>query len=151
MKRTLSTSAHKHTSILRIAPVCNGKIYVVPHEPVQGGNSTTDIPIEEYVSQPPTSSGKTAQKVKEKYHLHIHSDMQPRFCVKYKAPNNEQEIVFLYILPLKDESEINFHKGKFISTEEINQDGNRYSSNLQKESELLGMAAELWKEYFQNV
>lgn len=151
MKRTLSTSTHNHTPILRIAPVCNGKIYVVPHASVQGEETTMDIPIEEYISQPPASSGKTAQKIKEKYHLHIHSDMQPRFSVKYKASENSQEIVYLYILPLKDESEINFHEGKFISADEINSNDKLYRPNLQKEGDLLGMAAELWEEYFLNV
>jgi hypothetical protein len=55
--------------------------------------------------------------------------------------------VYLYILPLKQEHEIQFHNGTFISADEIN--GLQYSANLKKESELIGMAAELWKDYFE--
>ena len=75
--------------------------------------------------------------------------MQPRFSVQYKSASHNGETVYLYILPLKQEHEIQFHNGTFISADEIGTNSLLYSSNLQKESELIGMAAELWKDYFE--
>lgn len=137
--------------ILRIAPVCNGKIYVVPHSSDNEGIVQMDIPIEEYVSQIPSSSGKTAGKIADKYRLHLHTDSQPRFSVKYRTDGQAPETVYLYILPLKDEDEISFSEGHFISAGDISANSNGYAPNLQKESELLGMAAELWKDYFSSM
>ena len=134
MKGTLLHPQPDNMPIIRIAPVCNGKIYVVPHI------------SEQHV---PTHSVKAVKRLKEKYHLHLQTEAQPRFSVKYKVSGNSQDTVYLYILPLKHEKEIHFHEGKFISTDEINPDD--YSQELIKESELLGMAAELWKDYYQTI
>ena len=132
--------------IIRIAPVCNGKIYVIPHTSEEG-TSVLDLPMVDRIEKASSQSEKTAHKVKEKYHLHVKSEMQPRFSVQYKSASDNGETVYLYILPLKQEHEIQFHNGTFISADEIN--GLHYSANLQKESELIGMAAELWKDYFE--
>ena len=132
--------------IIRIAPVCNGKIYVIPHTSEEG-TSVLDLPMVDRIEKASSQSEKTARKVKEKYHLHGKSEMQPRFSVQYKSASDNEETVYLYILPLKQEHEIQFHNGTFISADEIN--GLHYSTNLQKESELIGMAAELWKDYFE--
>ena len=132
--------------IIRIAPVCNGKIYVIPHTSEEG-TSVLDLPMVDRIEKASSQSEKTARKVKEKYHLHVKSEMQPRFSVQYKSASDNGETVYLYILPLKLEHEIQFHNGTFISADEIN--GLHYSANLQKESELIGMAAELWKDYFE--
>ena len=40
-------------------------------------------------------------------------------------------------------------EGKFVTSEDINAHPDSYSPDLQTESNLLGMAAELWEEYFQ--
>ena len=149
MKGTLLHPQPDNMPIIRIAPVCNGKIYVVPHISEQQGTTVMDIPIQEYSQHMPTHSVKAVKRLKEKYHLHLQTEAQPRFSVKYKVSGNSQDTVYLYILPLKHEKEIHFHEGKFISTDEINPDD--YSQELIKESELLGMAAELWKDYYQTI
>ena len=148
MKSSLHSFKSDNMPIIRIAPVCNGKVYVVPHTPEEG-TTVMDLPMEDYVDKVSPPSDKAARKVKEKYHLHINCDMQPRFSVQYKSASHNGETVYLYILPLKQEHEIQFHNGTFISADEINTNGVLYSSNLQKESELIGMAAELWKDYFE--
>ena len=147
MKSSLHLSNSDNMPIIRIAPVCNGKIYVVPHTPDEG-NTIMDIPMVEQVEKASPKSDKSARKIKEKYHTHIQSDMQPRFSVQYKSATHPDETVYLYILPLKQEEEIQFQNGKFVSSEEIAINANQYNLNLQKEGELLGMAADLWKDYY---
>lgn len=148
MKKTLNALHHNSMSTLRIAPVCNGKIYVVPHQSNQMGNYYLDIPIQEQIHGNPTNSGKAVQKIKERFHLHFHTNEQPRFCVQYKMRAEQQEVVFLYILPLKEEEEIRFSNGQFMTSEEIQANEQSFSPYLQKESELLGMAAELWNDFY---
>lgn len=134
----------KNMPILRIAPVCNGKIYVTPRH----SSNQMDLPLEEYTTDAPSqSSNKLARLLTSKYESQIHTEEQPRFSVKYTSPINKQEEVYLYILPLNHEQEISFDNGTFISAEEIEAEGSRFSQYLQKESGLLGMAAELWKDY----
>ena len=74
--------------------------------------------------------------------------MTPRFSVQYKSPSHHGSTTYLYILPLKQEDEIQFHEGRFISAENINKHPKQYTSNLQIEGELLGMAAELWNDFY---
>ena len=147
MKSSSQPSIRNNMPIIRIAPVCNGKIYVVPRPTADGSNLRFDLPIEESVEHVSTKSDKAACKVKEKYHLHLHTEASPRFCVQHKSESNKS-IVFLYVLPLKKEEEISFCEGTFITAEDIFTYPERYNSNLQLESELLGMAAELWNDFY---
>ena len=134
------------TSIVRIAPICNGRIYVVSH-PSEDGKIRMDLPIEETIEQTSIPSVRTIHKIKGKYNRHISSSASPRFCVQYRSEFHHGSPVYLYILPLKKESDIHFLNGTFVNSEEIASEQKKYSSNLQKEGELLGMAAELWADY----
>lgn len=130
--------------IIRIAPVCNGRIYVIP------GHSADqlDLPLIERTASPLSKrSNKAARQLAQKHHSNLRTGEQPRFSVKYASPTDQAEDVYLYILPLNDEKEISFENGTFVSAEEIEAEGHRYSEYLQKESGLLGMAAELWQDY----
>jgi len=143
MKRSNSNPKSNKMPIVRIAPVCNGKIYVVPRH-VEGEKTLMDLPIEETIEQP-VPTNRTASKIKEKYNRHIQTPISPRFSVKYSS---QEHTVYLYILPLQAEEEIHFQNGKFIESDEIGSSCEVvYSPNLQEEGELLGMAAELWDEY----
>lgn len=129
--------------IIRIAPVCNGKIYVVPHSE----SGRMDLPlIKQTDIHPSKSSNKQAKQFMKNYG-NISTTEEPRFSVKYASPANQEEHVYLYILPLSKENEIRFEEGKFISADEIEANIHQYSDYLQKESGLLGMAAELWMDY----
>jgi len=86
--------------------------------------------------------------MKEKYQSHIHTDASPRFCVQYTSKPHDGCTAYLYVLPLHQEDEIHFHEGKFVSAEDINNHPDAYSYNLHEESELLDMAAELWKDFY---
>ena len=133
--------------IVRIAPVCNGKIYVTPRMASDGESLRLDLPIEESGEHISTKSEKAARKIKEKYQAHIRTDASPRFCVQYKSKPHHGRTAYLYVLPLRQEDEIHFHEGKFVSAEDITNHPDAYSRNLQEESELLDMAAELWKDF----
>lgn len=132
---------------IRIAPVCNGKIYVTPRPSTEGKGLRMDLPMEECVERLSKQSEKTARKVKERYHPHLHTQAQPRFCVKHRPASSGEGIVYLYILPLKREDEIFFREGEFVTSEDISQHPEAYSPDLQTECELLGMAAELWDDF----
>jgi hypothetical protein len=61
---------------------------------------------------------------------------------------DKEATIFLYILPLKSEDEIHFHEGEFVTSEDISNHPEAYAPDLLKESELLGMAAELWEDFY---
>ena len=147
MKNLIVNPTTDHLSTIRIAPVCNGKIYVTPRPTGNGASTCLDLPIEETVEHFSPKSSKGIHKVTERYSRHLHTDTIPRFSVKYRSAPNDGHTVYLYILPLKQEAEISFHDGKFISAEEMGILEEAYSPRLNKESELLAMAATLWEEY----
>lgn len=148
MKKTLKEPLNNSMTIIRIAPVCKGRIYIVPHQTSQEGSCLLDIPIQEQVTttQPPTS--RSILKLKERYHSHIKTSEQPRFCVRHRMQSKRQDIIYLYILPLQNEEDIHFSQGKFISFEEILADHQSFSPYLQEESALLEMSAELWNDFY---
>lgn len=148
MKKTLNAPQHNSMHILRIAPVCNGKIYVVPHQSNQMGSYCLDVPIQEQIHGNPTNSYKIAQKIKERFHLHLHTNEQPRFCVQYRMKSENSETVYLYILPLQKEEDIHFNNGQLMTADEIQKADTSISPFLQQESELLNMAAELWNDFY---
>lgn len=129
--------------IIRIAPIFNGKIYVKPH----ASSHQMDLPLMEQVTcHPAKSSNKIAKQLTQK-HMDINTKEEPRFSVRYISPVNKDEHVYLYILPLGSEKEISFAGGQFISADEIEDQAHLYNDYLQKEGDLLKMAAELWNEY----
>ena len=130
--------------VIRIAPVYDGKIYVIPHNKHQ----IFDLPWMKQVNcHPNLKSTKQAQLLIRQETPAFNIKEHPRFSVKYASPGNKDEKVYLYILPLSEENEINFENGKFIVSDEIEENAHLYSEYLQKESGLLGMAAELWNDY----
>ena len=139
MKHSNLNKESNKMSIIRIAPVCNGKIYVTPD---------MDIPIKEEVGHISEKSNRTARKVLEKFRNHIHTEATPRFCVKHQSTTEEGTIIYLYVLPLRNENEIGFHEGRFVSEEEMDKEAKKYSADFQKESELLFMSAELWEDFY---
>ena len=147
MKKNVLTPPTSPTSIIRIAPVCNGKIYVTPHPTDKEASASWDLPIEEQVEQFSPKSEKAVRKIKERYSSHLHTSATPRYCVKYRSAQNNGQTVYLYVLPLRKEDEISFHNGQFVTAEKINDHPEQYSVHLGKESELLSMAAELWKDF----
>ena len=149
MKHSNLLPKNNKMPIIRIAPVCNGKIYVVsPHSVMEDESSRMDLPMEECVRHVSANSDKEARKIKEKYHQHLQTDASPRFCVKHHSSKEKGTTIYLYVLPLKSEDEIRFREGKFVTSEDISKNPGVYSPDLQTENELLGMAAELWNDFY---
>ena len=106
-----------------------------------------DLPLMgEANGQSGKSFHKQAKVLTKQYKAFINTDEHPRFSVKYLSPVNQEE-VHLYVLPLSNEDDICFEDGQFVPADEIEENECLYSAYLQKESSLLGMAAELWDEY----
>ena len=148
MKQTNLIKESNKMSIIRIAPVCGGKIYVTKHSLAEEKSPHMDLPIVENATHVSAKSDRTACKVKEKFHRHLHTDAAPRLCVKHRSSMDKEATIFLYILPLKSEDEIHFHEGEFVTSEDISNHPEAYAPDLLKESELLGMAAELWEDFY---
>lgn len=144
MKRSVHFSSIKHNTIVRIAPVCKGMIYVIPHTTPQLDSPLWDIPIIENLEKAFPIPIQTIRKTVRKYHRHIQTLHSPRYSVRHKSSTDSGHIISLYILPLSDTSEINFREGRFVTSDEIRDNKELYSLDLQQESELLGIAAELW-------
>ena len=148
MKHSNLLPENNKMTIIRIAPVCNGKIYVNPRSDTDKNTPRMDLPMEECVRHVSVNSDKEARKIKEKYQQHLQTDASPRFCVKHRSCTEKGMTIYLYVLPLKSEDEIRFREGEFVTSEDISKNPGVYSPDLQTESELLGMAAELWDDFY---
>lgn len=146
--KTVSTTYRK-MPFLRIAPICNGKIYVLPRHAHSEEPGKLDIPMEDYIYACKTDTDQYAKEIEKKYSRYIDGDIQPRFSLKHitSPAKGTSKTVLLYILPLDDESQIHFDGGKFVSPEEIEADEHNYSSLLKEEIEHLDVAAQMWKEF----
>ncbi len=135
------------TPIIRVAAVCNGKVYVTP---ASNEKDYMDFPIQEVCLAPHTTIEHTIRHIQEKYQPHLKEKADLRFSLKYlfDTPFGTSVTVLLYVLPLKDESDIHFEDGRFVSPAEITEDTDkRFSLFLKKEAEHLEMVVEMWKTY----
>ena len=147
MKHSEISQNKNKMSIIRIAPVCNGKIYVVPRVIEKGETPQLDLPIVENVEHMSANPEKAARKVKEKFHQHLCTEAMPRFCVMHRPKATKESTIHLYVLPLQGEDEVHFHGGEWVKEEDISNRPEAYTPDLQTEGALLGMAAELWAEF----
>ena len=73
---------------LRIAPICNGKIYVLPRNTHSEEPGKLDIPMEDYIYACKTDTDKYAKEIEKKYGRYY------GFCLEMQhfpdAPNNPQ-------------------------------------------------------------
>ena len=140
----LADSQNNINIVIRIALLCNGKVLME-----QKNNSYWDLPHEILVD---------AYENIDRYEKHVIKAVKnivtptekPRLIMKYL---NDCEcgckmITNLFILPIKDESEINNNSGHFISIEEVEKHPELYSKNIIREYVSLKNAAEMWKEFY---
>lgn len=146
---SMISANHKKMPFLRIAPICNGKIYVVPRGMQSDEPGKLDIPMEDYIYICKTNTDEYAKEVERKYRRYIDADTAPRFSLKHivKATSGCSKTVFLYILPLDNESQIHFAGGKFITPEEVEANGSKYSTFLNEEISHLHLATQIWQEF----
>ena len=100
--KTISLT-YKKMPFLRIAPICNGKIYVAPRSYQGEEPGKLDIPMEDYIYACKTDTDKYAKEVENKYSNHITGQPEPRFSLKHlvKETNGVKKTIMLYILLLK--------------------------------------------------
>lgn len=140
-------------SLLRIAPVFHGEIYLVSRQDKTRKHDTVwDLPIENLFEGPLRKAEKQAEKQVRNY-LNIstgNANIHPRFLCHYKesCPGCScRQNICLYILPLTQEDVVHCHEGRFVSFEEISAHPEQFSKNLQKELDTLQLAAEIWNKY----
>ena len=146
--KTISLT-YKKMPFLRIAPICNGKIYVAPRSYQGEEPGKLDIPMEDYIYACKTDTDKYAKEVENKYSNHITGQPEPRFSLKHlvKETNGVKKTIMLYILPLNDEEQIHFTGGKFVTPEEIEMNSAQYSSFLKEEIDHLNIVTQMWEEF----
>lgn len=135
-------------SIIRIAPVCNGKIYVTPRNKRKEAGKW-DLPMEEYFPPRQPDPNQYARAMVMSLQPYFTGKIEVRFSLKHWLQGNENStIVLLYVLPLSNETDIHLPNGKFVSPEEITANhANQYSTHLQDEVEHLALVAQTWEEY----
>lgn len=130
--------------VLRIIPVCNGKIYVIHNKEF----NQWDTPLEDCMDARQIDRDLYAKEIMERYREHLDDEPSPRFCLKHLVKNPPMDNTFLlYILPLNDERQIHFNGGKFVTPEEIEETPKSYSYYLREEINHLKVAARMWEEY----
>ena len=148
--KTISQT-YKKIPILRIAPICNGKIYVVPRNTQDKEYGKLDLPMEDYIYPNETDTDKYAGKIASQYLGNISYSSEPRFSLKHLMQtdkNNEsKKTIILYVLPLTNENQLSNGKGKFVTPEEIEKNSSLYSSLLREEIDHLDMVTQIWKEF----
>ena len=143
------SSTYKKMPFLRIAPICNGKIYVAPRSYQSEEPGKLDIPMEDYIYAYKTDTDKYAKEIEDKYSNHITGQPEPRFSLKHlvEETNGVKKTIMLYVLPLNNEEQIHFAGGKFVTPEEIETNSAQYSSFLKEEVNHLNIVTQIWKEF----
>lgn len=143
------SQTYKKTPFLRIAPICNGKIYVVPRNRQGEEPGKLDIPIEEHIYVCKTDTDKYAREIEKKYSGNITGHPEPRFSLKHsiKENNRTNKTIMLYVLPLNNENQIHFSGGKFVTPKEIEAGSAQYSSFLKEEIDHLNIVVQMWEEF----
>lgn len=146
--KTISQS-YKKMPFLRIAPICNGKVYVSPRGMHGEEPGKWDVPMEDYIYVCKTDTDSYAKEIEKKYHQYLTSNAEPRFSLKHMVaiPGRQKKTILLYVLPLEEESQIHFTGGKFVTPEEVLSNAAQYSSFLKAEIDHLGVAAQIWQEF----
>ncbi len=134
---------------LRIAPVCNGKIYVAPRNVRDRSFGKLDIPMEGCFCNGKENADKRAREIKRQYIDRLTVVPPLRFSLKYHshAGNSFPRTILLYILPFDKENYIHFPRGRFVTPEEIEAEPEKYSSFLQEEVNHLHLVANVWAKF----
>lgn len=134
-------------NIIRIAPICNGKLFLSRINSQQRNiKDLWDIPVERNFEGTIDDCTKYAQKtVKRLLNQHI----KPRVILRYneECSCGIKNNILLFILPLKAGNDINL-EGRYFKLDEIENNLQIFSKSLVKELEPLKNAANLWNEYY---
>lgn len=139
---------------IRIAPICNGKIYLMPKgfsaEIKNNDAQIWDLPIESLYIQASSNIQQTAVRLLSKQIDNLPAE-QPRQILKYQNTTSEEHTcqhIDLFILPLKGHEENCVPQGgAYFSFDEIKENKQMFHPSLMAEIKHLEVAAHLWQEY----
>lgn len=138
-------------TIVRIAPLCHGKIYLTQREHTSCCCSSSsflwDLPIENSFEGPANKSEKYAKKIVSRL---WNIQETPRLILHYKSSISCscQQHIHLYIIPAAHKEDFSLANGRFFSFEEIIQNKENFGPSLLHELSHLQLAAHMWNEYF---
>lgn len=134
--------------VVRIAPVCNGKIYLTRQQTGDWSSAVWDLPLESRYQGPVEQSDRharrTLQTLLKKPRIH------PRLILRQMVDNTlgtDKDIVSVYIYPMRQPNEFKTSNGRYFSFEELRTLSDRLGRLLPQELERLQMAAEIWHTY----
>lgn len=135
---------------IRVIPICHGKIYVVPNYKMDN-QGPLDTPIFYPTSAFFQEEDYLIKEIKRECGTRITGNPEPRFCLSYKAQTNNKEkeeiSVRLHILPLTDETQINYPLGRFVDPEYIKAYSTYCSPYINGEIEHLCGVIKIWEEF----
>lgn len=139
------------TPMIRVAPVCKGKLFLIKREVVTGGKvcEEWDLPIQAIPAMEEESADVYVRRLVSQK---VASEAEPRFCLKYRGEMADgiSHDVLLYVLPLHDEAELKDLPGEFVALDALtveNGEKRNYSRTLADELQHLQVAACLWQQY----
>lgn len=135
--------------LIRIAPICNGKIYLCPHQ--TASESIWDIPMNYQVEGLAATNEKFATKQSGMFlkeaKCTIKHFTSPRLILKYHIKSLAPYPIQLFILPIANETDIQLKEGRFFSFYEIEKTALKISNILMAEKEHLQISANIWKKF----
>lgn len=136
--------------IIRIIPICNGKIYLTPHAK---DTATWDAPIKSLFEGPLRKSQQHAKYIVLKHQSSVCKPavplkrIHPRLILSYRLQGLLPAFVQLYILPVGQENELSLSGGQFFACEDIKKNPEKFSHELMIECERLQLVTQVWKEF----
>lgn len=136
--------------IIRIIPICNGKIYLTPHAK---DTATWDAPIKSLFEGPLRKSQQHAKYIVLKHQSSVYKPavplkrIHPRLILSYRLQGLLPAFVQLYILPVGQENELSLSGGQFFACEDIKKNPEKFSHELMIECERLQLVTQVWKEF----
>ena len=140
----------QRTQVIRIAPVCRGKIYLVQQPAGSNGadsGEVWDLPIKQSCKGSFAECEAYATRL---VHSYNHTIVSPRLILKYRASFPcalASQQVLLYILPLDDRSDFPPSEGRFFDFDEIAAGKEHFNCCLLHEQEQLRVAAKVWNDF----
>lgn len=144
-----ATQSPQEPHIIRIIPICNGKIYLTPHT---AQPSIWDAPIQSLFEGPLRKSQQHAKHLLKqqpfcKKAKGPHKKIHPRLILSYRTQGKLPAFIQLYILPVSQENELASSGGQFFTCEDIKKSPTLFSQELMIECERLQLVAQVWKEF----
>lgn len=144
-----ATQSPQEQHIIRIIPICNGKVYLTSRS---DNNQIWDAPIISLFEGPLRKSQKHAKLIVKRCQKQMevnfpHRVLYPRLILSYRMQGIIPCFIQLYILPISKENDFILPEGRFFSCEEIKLAPESFSEELRMEHERLQMVAQIWKEF----